>query len=221
MLYSATAVNGLSLLSWNVLLSGHRHGMARFFFSTECEWNPSNWTRATQAHYIQANRREVYSRVLLTWKFVRTPRWLSCSISEKAQADLLPVCRIKVLTADPLVSKESQFRASLCPNCPALQLIQFLYMPAIATEMFFILLQPFTTHVSAPTGHRQVEHNISRLSMVLMNWFRWNLLLASKFTFTERFYFVSTTRSHGLWKLSGGSWDWNSKIYRRKNYRAG
>jgi hypothetical protein len=40
-------------------------------------------------------------------------------------------------------------------------------MPAIATEMFFILYNLLPQHVSASTGHPQVQHNINHLSMML------------------------------------------------------
>jgi hypothetical protein len=48
-------------------------------------------------------------------------------------------------------------------------LLQFLYMPAIATEIFFIYYNLSPQDVSAPTGHPEVEQNISRLSMVLFH----------------------------------------------------
>jgi hypothetical protein len=42
-------------------------------------------------------------------------------------------------------------------------------MPAIATEMFFIILLTFflPQHVLVRTGHPQLERNINYLSMVL------------------------------------------------------
>jgi hypothetical protein len=41
-------------------------------------------------------------------------------------------------------------------------------MRAVATEMFLLFYYNLSPqHVSAPTGHLQVEHNINHLSMVL------------------------------------------------------
>jgi hypothetical protein len=50
--------------------------------------------------------------------------------------------------------------------CKGKYLLQFSYIPAIATELFFILLQSFTTTCFGPYGPSSVEH-ISYVSMVL------------------------------------------------------
>jgi hypothetical protein len=46
--------------------------------------------------------------------------------------------------------------------------LQFSNIPAVATEMFLLLYYNLSPqHVSAYTGHLQVEHNINHLTMVL------------------------------------------------------